>query len=452
MPDRRIVILIALLAMAVPAFSDEAGASAPAAKDGVPIIFLPPPLDGTVSFSIGIYGGAGKLLRVLHRESPQDDFKVGENGLIARWDGKNDAGQPVPPGKYNVNGWAIGDLGVDGVAFHGNDWIKDDSPRFTRVIEVKNLGRDEVRVTLRTAEGKEETLAWKLSREDAEPPKSEIEATVENGKLVARKGGTNHTIDLGNDAKALHTVVGNGDHIWTIVETPDGREVRSYSAEGEFLRRIGYQKGEPQPTQIAASQWEEQVFLLDENEAEQRLRALAPGNSDPIAPKPDGETPQPSTASAWKITYFKRVLKMETFDAISAHLGRKQPPKAEPLTKILACKNPLLGDRRTEVFVKVTIDAEGAVLTTKDDLPLAHLTDTQHLKWAALVREGTALVLFQSDGSVVEEFQIAHPDAMMAFDAGDYTLKAPGAKITPPKEKPALAPKRAIPLRPGDDL
>ena len=452
MPDLRIAFLLSLLALGNPAFSEEPGTTATAGKEGVPIIFLPPPLDGTVSFSIGIYSGAGKLVRVLHRESPQEDFKVGENGLIARWDGKNDAGQPVPPGKYNVSGWSIGDLGVDGVAFHGNDWIKDDSPRFTRVTEVKNLGRDEVRVTLRTAEGKDETLAWKLSREGAEPPKSEVEATVENGKLIARKGGTSQTIDLGDDAKALSTVVGNGDHIWAIVETPEGREVRSYSAHGDFLRRLGYQKGEPQPVQIAASQWEEQIFLLDENEAEQRLRALAPGNSEQAAPKPDGETPQPTTASAWKITYFKRMLKMETFDAISAHLGRKQALKAEPVAKILACRNPLLGDKRTEVFVKIVIDAEGAVLTTKDDLPLTHLTNTPGLKWATLVREGTALVLFQSDGTVVEEFQIAHPDAMMSFDAGEYTLKAPGAKITAPKEKPALAPKRTKPLRPGDDL
>ena len=48
-----------------------------------------------------------------------------------------------------------GDLGVDGVAFHGNDWIKDESPRYARVTGVKNAGRDEVRVTLRTVDGRD---------------------------------------------------------------------------------------------------------------------------------------------------------------------------------------------------------------------------------------------------------------------------------------------------------
>jgi hypothetical protein len=74
------------------------------------------------------------------------------------------------------------------------------------------------------------------------------------------------------------------------------------------------------------------------------------------------------------------------------------------------------------------------------------------LKWAALVKEGSALTLFQSDGVVVEEFKIANPKDMMSFDAGDFELKPPGAKSAKPKDAPALAPKRTKPLRPGDDL
>ena len=119
MPDLRIAFLLSLLALGSPVFSEEAGATATAGKEGVPIIFLPPPLDGTVSFSIGIYSAAGKLVRVLHRESPQEDFTVGENGLIARWDGKNDAGQPVRV-------WTLGHRVMDGVenACRGNVTVK----------------------------------------------------------------------------------------------------------------------------------------------------------------------------------------------------------------------------------------------------------------------------------------------------------------------------------------
>jgi hypothetical protein len=32
------------------------------------------------------------------------------------------------------------------------------------------------------------------------------------------------------------------------------------------------------------------------------------------------------------------------------------------------------------------------------------------------------VVLFQSDGAVVEEYRILQPDAFMSFDAGEYQL------------------------------
>ncbi|MEO6785760.1 MAG: hypothetical protein ABI318_06470, partial [Chthoniobacteraceae bacterium] len=160
MPDRRFAFIAVLLALVFAAV----------AQDSVPIIFLPPPMEGAGTISLGIFDAAGKLVRVLHREAAMEEFKQGENGLITHWDGRDDAGQPVARGKYGVRGWLVGNLGVEGVAFHGNDWIKEESPRFTRVISVKGVGRDEVQVTLRTADGKEETLGWKLKREGGAPP------------------------------------------------------------------------------------------------------------------------------------------------------------------------------------------------------------------------------------------------------------------------------------------
>ena len=450
MPDRRIFVLSALLALTVPVFAEEAGEPAQPAGKGLPIMFLPPPMEGTIS--LGIYNGAGKLVRILHREAEQKEFKVGENGLITRWDGSDEAGRPLPQGKYNANGWMAGDLGVEGVAFHGNDWIKDESPRYSRVTGVRNIGRDEVRVTLRTVEGKDEVLSWKLSREGVEPPKNEIKAAVEDGGLIVRKNEARLSIPLGDGAKALTAVVGNGERIWAIIETPGGREVRAYSAQGEFLRRLTYRKNEPQPLQLAASLWNEMIFLLDENETEQRLRALALGTSDEVPQKAEDGAQQPAGVSTWRITYFKRVLKMDSFDAVAAQLGREKPLKAEAATKIQARANPLLEDRKVDVFVKVSVDVNGAVLKTADDLPLAHLTNTPNLKWAALVKEGTALLLFQCDGSVVEEFTIGRPGNMMSFDAGGYELKAPGGKSAPPKGQPGLVPKRSQQRRPGDEL
>ena len=268
----RTIILLSLIALALPNFAQD-DAPPPPKKEGVQITFLPPPLEGTVS--LGIYDAAGKLVRTLHREATQKDFVVGLNGFITRWDGRDDAGQLLAPGKYSARGWMVGNLAIEGVAFHCNDWMKDDdSPRIARVVGVKNAGRDDVHIILRGVDGKEQTMGWSLVKEGAVPPKIEVTADVEDGKVVVRKAGSSHTVALGDGESAVAVSVGHGGHVWAIVESPAGREVRAYSEEGEFLRRLAYAKDEPAPKQIAASHWSEMIFLLDENDREQRLRAL----------------------------------------------------------------------------------------------------------------------------------------------------------------------------------
>src|SRR5262245_44859520 len=91
---------------------------------GVQITFLPPPLDGTLS--VGIYSIDGKLVRVLTNEAHDDAFIAGLNGFIITWDGKDDAGMPLPVGKYFVRGFAVGEVEIEGVACHGNDWLEED--------------------------------------------------------------------------------------------------------------------------------------------------------------------------------------------------------------------------------------------------------------------------------------------------------------------------------------
>ena len=433
MPDRRFAPVAVLLAFVFAAFSQES----------VPILFLPPPMEGTIS--LGIFNAAGKLVRVLHREAGTEEFKVGENGLVTRWDGRDSAGEPATLGKYKVGGWMAGNLAVEGVAFHGNDWIKEESPRYTRLLAVKGVGRDDVQVTLGTADGKEETLGWKLAREAAPPPQNDVAAAIEDGKLIIRRAGESLTVLFGAGEKPLACASGSGGRVWTIVQTPDGREVRAYSPEGEFLRRLPYEKDEPQPVQIVASQWSEMIFLLDENATEQRLRSLALGTSD----QQSAATTQTPAKSAWRVTYLKRILKSDTFDAIAAHLGREKPPKAAPVVKFPVRPNPLFGGAKAEASLKVAVDGDGVMLQTADDLPVARLTTAHNLKWAVLVKEGAALVLFQGDGCVVEEFKIAHPENLMAFDAGEVELRPPGSK----RPTPSAAPKRGkAALRPGDDL
>lgn len=77
----------------------------------VRISFLPPPIEGTIS--LGIYDTEGKLVRVLVQEGAVDEFDVGADALITKWDGKNDGEEDLPGGKYRARGYLVGRLKVE---------------------------------------------------------------------------------------------------------------------------------------------------------------------------------------------------------------------------------------------------------------------------------------------------------------------------------------------------
>jgi len=402
---------IAVLFIAGAVAQDPAPAPAPPPPNPpkeVQITFLPPPMHGTIS--LGIYDRSGKLVRVLHREATEKDFKIGLNGLITRWDGKNDAGEFAPLGKYPVHGWMVGDLKVEGVAFHGNDWLKDDRPRFTEMVRFKTGDAGECHVVLRDTSGQEHDLA--ISDKKTLPAQSEHgEAVIEDGKLFLRKDGENTTIALADGEKALKAHLGFAGNLWAIVEIPAGREVRSYSAKGEFLRRLAYRPDEPAPFDLSPLADAEVIYLLERNDREQRFRAL-------------GQADAPTEASgAWKTIDQKRILRSDTFAGVADQLGRPAAPAPEAIILQKTKPNSLLQNARSEAKLQVSVTADGAILATHDALPLLQLTEAKDLKWAVLVREGKVLTLFQSDGVVVEEFKIGNPDNLMSFDAGEYTLK-----------------------------
>ena len=65
-------------------------------------------MDGTIS--LGIYDQTGKLVRVLHHNAQLDDFTIGPDSLVTRWDGKDDSHQDLPSGRYRARGYLVGPL------------------------------------------------------------------------------------------------------------------------------------------------------------------------------------------------------------------------------------------------------------------------------------------------------------------------------------------------------
>ncbi len=102
------------------------------------LMFVPPPVEGVIS--LGVYDSRGKLVRVLKKAAAIDSFKSGLNGLYIDWD-RNDAhGKPVPSNKFFAKGVLIGDVKIEGVAFHLNDWIHDsDDLRIQKILSATLL-------------------------------------------------------------------------------------------------------------------------------------------------------------------------------------------------------------------------------------------------------------------------------------------------------------------------
>jgi hypothetical protein len=362
----------------------------PSPRDqNVRVVFLPPPMEGTLS--LGIYNGAGKLVRTLRTEAtPEKDFFVGLNGLSAPWDGKDDAGQLAPPGKYQARGFCVGPLGLSGEAILANDWF--DGDEVTRVASITSL--DAVRGEL---------LLLTAKRPDGSVARLQCDRS---GRLTAREE---------KDEPNENPAIGKDGSLWTIDKGDAGPEVKQYSKEKEFQRRLAIAPGEPAPMQIAASRTEDVIFLLEQKGGEQRLRGLALD-----------ATAEDKGSSTWKQFLLKRIIASPDFASIKAELqpGDADFKPGDKLTVTLV-PNPLLNDVASNASLQVAHDANGSFLRTTDGLRLADLSDTKKLQWVIFGTEGGSKILsfFQSDGAVVEQFRIRRPNNMMAFDAGEYELK-----------------------------
>src|SRR5213083_2085947 len=98
-------LLATVLLGSVAAQESPSPAATPAPRN-IRVSFVPPPLDGTIS--LGIYDAKGKLVRVLFREADINEFTIGSDSLSTTWDGRDDAGESVPPGKYSAHGFVVG--------------------------------------------------------------------------------------------------------------------------------------------------------------------------------------------------------------------------------------------------------------------------------------------------------------------------------------------------------
>jgi hypothetical protein len=359
----------------------------------VKITFVPPPLEGTLS--LGVFERSGKLVRTLKTEAVPTDFTVGLNGLITSWDGRDDAGRTMPPGRYRVRGIAVADIEIAGEEFHCNDWVESEDGPHPALFEHIRINGDTLELLATDRAQKRWRILHALAEgESKSEPVEPTEAPAADGpgpKSCPGRDGTRWSIE-----KAAGEIV-----------------VAQFDAHGEVLRRLSIGAGQPAPMGIAASMERDEVFLLEQDGDRYRLRGLRRA-----APK------EGKGAPGWETFLEKNRWPSAKFSEVAGRLGRSKPFVAEPHLTLKSQPNPLLGGGVSEVQIVPGKDAAGSFLKTSDGLLLRRLTDTPSLLWVVFGREARqpGVVLFQSDGAVVEEYRILQPDALMSFDAGEYQL------------------------------
>jgi hypothetical protein len=397
--------LLVALAITLLAQQSPAPQSTPAATRKVRINFLPPPLEGTLS--LGIYDGRGKLVRVLHREADLDEFEIGSDSLSTTWDGKDSDGAAVPAGKYHARGYAVGDIDVEGVGYHFNDWVSADGTR--RLERIHALEVDEGRLL----------LSAKLSGAGTQVIVCDLQGNiVDTRENPLKESGLCDTDGFAGIVEPVECRPGAARSKWVVDRVVAGAaqtEVKQFTADGELARRLSVPADEPQPRKLAIA-GDDRIYLLEENERTQRLRCLTLARTGSDAGQ---------AVSDWNVEFDKKIVAHDNFtieDGKPVTSGRGSGGNEK--VKVRLKPNALQDDKSTDVELIVAFDATGAVLKTEDGLPLQTISETSGLKRVVLAKGGEkSLNVFQDDGAVVEQFRIGNLDQMMAFDAGEFELK-----------------------------
>jgi hypothetical protein len=108
-------------------------------------------MEGTIS--LGIYDQSGKLVRILHQNAELNDFTIGADALVTRWDGKDDTTQDLPAGRYHARGYLIGPLKLEDLGETLSPPIETDANPIVKVRVVRNPLRKDKRPIVEIAIG-----------------------------------------------------------------------------------------------------------------------------------------------------------------------------------------------------------------------------------------------------------------------------------------------------------
>ena len=379
------------------------------------VVALPQP-EGTLS--LGIFNAAGKIVKTLASEQEISSLKSNLNGIELLWDCTGEKGLPVTGSNYRAKGFLVSDLSTQGEAFHGNDWATDTEPKRPASITGLRFEGGAFVISLKDASGNAFATTHPLPAE--KPPLSTAPAPQDtNAPLPATRPPAEPKDELGLQSHAMDATQ------WQI---EDGKAMLK-TAEGIPLRQIKNLPGEPIPIAVAAAPNAPVVALLEQSRDRTRVRILRfrplPGEKWKPAIDPVTKTAITDTGvNIWQTLFEHQILATESQSAAAKWLPALKKAPASGKLKVPLTPSSIDSNQSPSTEVVASFDDEGLQLRSADGLLLRRITSTPGIKWACLAVDATdrsKLRMYQSDGSVIEEFSLPLPLAATPLDAGSFT-------------------------------
>ncbi len=495
LPNAVSLVRVLLGLLLLPTFAGAQESKRPAVGS-IQLSFLPPPLE-KATYSLGVFDAkSNKLVRRLQEAALEKDFTVGLNGLIATWDGKDDNGKPVPPGRYAARGYAVGPLKIEGEDIQGNDWAADDETlRITHVAAIALLPGDAGLAVLATLADGSSCLVrfmpdgkrvWRQPVNGLSPEeKPWLEVSAPNVSVLPARPARDGTpvvavgtfqIDDGTVSKLrVMTVV---EKVAALPPLPPGavevvpRPAAEFSpaiSDPGLSVRSGVGNPSPRPERggvppVADSRvqrspgkdgtaWTAAGLLgLVQSAADRtvlRKLEVLPGDPLPVAVSASATEDrlylleekagwQRVRGLSWVETKEEDghpVSTWQTFFERNIRAHDPAPGAEDAPVEISLAENPLSPGKPPKAKLTATHDAKGSYLTLSNGLRLRRISERPNLQTAKLTKGKTAgtLSFFQSDAAATDEFSIAGVRNLMEFDAGEFEMTATGEKPADPK-------------------
>src|SRR5262249_48592536 len=154
----------------------------------------------------------------------------------------------------------------EGVDYFFNDWVTDENSPHIKSLGAIKLETGELEINVDVAGGRTEAVS-------CDPTSGTV--LGEMSRIAERQ--CEQKDKPTNLVGPVDCAEGKDETAWFIDASADKgpREVKQLSKEHELLRRLPYAATDPQPQHLAASPNDEKIFLVEQNDRVQRLRALA---------------------------------------------------------------------------------------------------------------------------------------------------------------------------------